>query len=70
MNKVDIQLADSTNPSSGAFDVLVNGDHYERHYSHSDAVNSARQAAGNAPNVIIRDFTQPFAGKKYTVVEL
>ncbi len=44
MNKVEIQHAETSQANSGAYDVLVNGDHYHRYYSHAEACEGAVRA--------------------------
>ncbi len=55
MNRVSIQLAETTGPLSGSYDVLVNGDHYMRYTTKPEAQAGAVEASGG--NAEIVDYT-------------
>lgn len=67
-HKVDIQRTSAMQPAG--YDVFVDGDHYLSYHTHAEALTGAREAAGETNgDVLIRDYTRPFAGKRFTIIE-
>ena len=57
MNRVAIQMAETTQANSGAFDVLVNGDHYMRYFTRAEADAGVVEAIGGVSGVKVSDYT-------------